>query len=93
MQCIRAITSGLADKAESLKYNLTTHKAEAFMDIRMHFEGRKIDNRSQAGSFTSQAHGTEAMIFQFPRLSFFRLTVANRKQVFLSVFDYSMFVF
>ena len=48
----------------------------------MHFEGGKIDNRSQVGSFTSRAHGTESMIFQFLCLSFFRSTVANRFQVF-----------
>ena len=92
VQRVRAITSGLADKAESVKYNLTTNKAEAFMNIRMHFEGGKIVNRSQAGSFTSRAHGTKAMIFQFLCLSFFPFNCYQIK-FFLFVFDYSMFVF
>ena len=73
LQRIPAITSVLDDKAELVKYNLTTNKAESFANIPMHFEGEKIVDRSQARSFTSPAHGTEAIIFQFCCLSFFRL--------------------
>ena len=50
MQHIPAITSDLADKAVTVRYNLTTNKAEAFMNIWMHFEGEKIVDRSQGGS-------------------------------------------
>ena len=70
MQRIPAITSVSADKAEAVKYNLPKNKAESFKYIRMHFEGEKIVDRSQAGSFTSRAHGTEAIIFQFLCLFF-----------------------
>ena len=46
----QGVSSGVADRAESVKYILTTNKAESFMNIRMHFEGEKIVDRSQGGS-------------------------------------------
>ena len=54
---IQAVLSRLVGKASQLLGNNTTNLAECWMHIRTKFDGGKVINRSQSGSFTHRCMG------------------------------------
>ena len=55
--CIQRFVSRLASKASQLIGNFTTNLAENWMNIRAKFDGGKMFNRSQAGSWEFRCMG------------------------------------
>ena len=54
---ISVILSRVADKADRLLGNFTTNLAESWMSIRMKFDGGKVFNRCQRGSWHGRCNG------------------------------------
>ena len=54
---IQRVVSHLATKALQLFGNFTTNLAEGWMNIRCKYDGGKVINRSQAGSWTFRCMG------------------------------------
>ena len=57
MTDIQIAISRLVGKASQLLGNFTTNLAESWMHMRMKFDGGKVINRSQSGSFQHQCMG------------------------------------
>lgn len=57
MHDIQAIVGRLVAKAGQLIGNFTTNLAEGWMQIRSKFDGGKVINRSQSGSWEHRCHG------------------------------------
>ena len=54
---IQVILSRLVGKAEQLIDNVTTNLAESWMHVRSKFDGGKVINRSQSGSWEHRCMG------------------------------------
>ena len=57
MYDIQVLVSRLVAKAPQLMGNFTTNLAEAWMHVRSKFDGGKVINRSQAGSWEFRCFG------------------------------------
>lgn len=57
MHEIQVAVSRLVGKAGQLIYNFTTNLAENWMHVRCKFDGGKVVNRSQSGSWEHRCHG------------------------------------
>ena len=57
MTDIQIAISRLVGKASQLLGNFTTNLAESWMHMRMKFDGGKVVNRSQSGSFQHRCMG------------------------------------
>ena len=57
MHEIQVVISRLVSKAHQLIYNFTTNLAENWMHVRCKFDGGKVVNRSQSGSWEHRCYG------------------------------------
>ena len=57
MHDIQVIVSRLVAKAKQLIGNFTTNMVEGWMEVRSKFDGGKVTNRSQSGSWEHQCYG------------------------------------
>jgi hypothetical protein len=57
MHDVQMLVSRLVEKAPQLIDNFTTNLAEAWMHIRCKFDGGKVINRSQSGSWQHRCTG------------------------------------
>ena len=54
---IQTVLSRLVTKAHQLIENVTTNIAESWMHVRSKYDGRKVINRSQSGSWENRCMG------------------------------------